>query len=290
MALKVGIVGTSGVVGSLVFKILQNHPEFEPVVYKNDSVDLDAAIVAIPDSGQIVDFLYRSDVRVVDISPSYRLDDKFHKEWYGHARNDDLAKDPVIGLPELESHERIANAQLVVQPGCYTTAAVLALAPLANCFSEVVISAVEGASGAGKNGPSFIEIAENTYPYAVEGHRHQPEMEAILGQAVRFTPHLIPVKQGLLASCYLRGVDVLVNDVKNTYESFYANQPFIDIVHEAPKLNAVRETNECHIYPVVDNRHKVTVFAALDNLWKGAGGQAVQCLNIMHSIDEAVGL
>lgn len=291
MATKVRVIGEKGVVGSLALRILAIHPEFE---FVDDQSESDAAIVAIPDSGEAVDFLIRTGVRVVDISPTYRLGRDDHARWYGHLRNDDLAKDAVVGLPEFE--KKIADAQLVVLPGCYTTAVALALAPLIqkSAFTEAIIDAKEGASGAGKKGPSFIELIENSYPYAVQGHRHQPEMETLLGIPIRFTPHLIPIGQGLLASCYLQGVDLSsissIEVLREVYNDFYENKPFIQTLNESPRLSAVRATNECHILPVLNERYEVTIFAALDNLWKGAAGQAIQCLNLMYELDETLGL
>ena len=200
------------------------------------------------------------------------------------------------GLPELFP----ADGTLIANPGCYATAALLALAPLARAgvMRDVVVDAKSGVSGAGRAATQtthFVEADENVTPYGVGRHRHMPEIDqelAALGAPVTttFTPHLLPLDQGELVSCYVT-LDGSPGDLRALYEDAYAGEPFVEIAGVPPGVREVRDTNMCRIFAATDEHTgKVLVFAAVDNLWKGTSSQAVQNLNLMFGLDETAGL
>jgi N-acetyl-gamma-glutamyl-phosphate reductase len=189
----------------------------------------------------------------------------------------------------------------VATPGCYPTASVLGLAPLAEqgLLADVVVNAMQGVSGAGRGGGDAMHYAsmdENAYAYKTEGHRHRPEIEqelAALGSPapVVFVPHLLPLDQGELASCYAQTTEPVTKDqVQALYRERYADEPFVRVVNGPPGLRDLRDSNECHIYVTVEERGRVLAFSAIDNLWKGASGQGIQNLNLMLGLDETEGL
>jgi N-acetyl-gamma-glutamyl-phosphate reductase len=180
----------------------------------------------------------------------------------------------------------------VAAPGCYSTAALLALWPLREHIEDVVVDAKSGVSGAGREATQtthFVSVAENVQAYKVEGHRHAAELEQELpGTRFTFVPHLIPVEQGLLASCYVT-TELEPDAVLDLYRSAYEDEPFVDLAAEPPGTDDVRETNRCRIH-VSRVGGRVIVLAVIDNLWKGAAGQAVQDLNLMLGLPETEGL
>src|SRR5947199_10385 len=192
-----------------------------------------------------------------------------------------LCNHPRIGLTELHRPE-VSDADLVANPGCYSTAAVLALAPLARAglIEDAVVDAKSGVSGAGREPTQtthFVSVSESVSPYAVDGHRHAPEIDQeLLGLGfsgrVTFTPHLVPLSQGLLASCYVtptRGIDE--DELGAMYAEAYEGEPFIELADDPPGVGDVRETNVCRISTGIESRTgRALVFAAIDNLWKGA--------------------
>ena len=251
----------------------------------------------------VVPELLDAGMRVVDLSADYRLDDPaVYAEWY-KLDHTDPARLPgtVYGLPELD-RDRIPDAQLVANPGCYTSAAILALAPLlAGGFVEptgIVVDAKSGASGAGRNpkpGTLYCEVNEGLAAYAVGGHRHQPEIELALSKVagepvdVLFTPHLVPMDRGILATIYCtpRG-GRSADELRDGMESFYANSPFVRVTDDLPNTKWTAGTNFCDL-SVRAAKGRVVVFAALDNLVKGAAGVAVQNFNLMTGRPEACG-
>src|SRR5947209_3666818 len=238
-------------------------------------------------------------VRVVDLSADFRLrDPAVYELWYREHPVPTLLPEAVYGLPE-RYREEISGADLVANPGCYPTAALLALAPLARAglLADVVIDAKSGVSGAGR-APSekthFVTVDENVSAYGVPRHRHTPEIEqelAALGTDVRitFTPHLLPLDQGELVSCYVRGANGA--DLEALYQDTYRREPFVEISDTPPGVRDVRETNFCRISVHRDDRTgRVIVFSAIDNLWKGAASQALQNLNLMFGLPEEDGV
>jgi N-acetyl-gamma-glutamyl-phosphate reductase len=207
----------------------------------------------------------------------------------------------VYGLPELY-RDKIKHAAIVANPGCYPTAAILALAPLARegMIGDVVIDAKSGVSGAGRaatDATHFVTVDENVNAYGVPRHRHTPEIEqelsAMLGAELKitFTPHLLPLDQGELVSCYVTVPGGADGDLPGMYADHYEHEPFIEIAQTPVGVRAVRETNICRISVHRDERTgRVIVFGAIDNLWKGAASQAVQNLNLMFGLPEGEGI
>ena len=329
-AARVLVAGASGFTGALAAHIVWRHPRLDLVKVTSrsdagkrleqlypryrvplelteldlDSLEgIDAAIVAYPHgaSAPTVAALRGRGVLVVDLSADFRLRDlPTYERWYGEHGAAELLDGAVYGLTEMY-REQLREAELVATPGCYPTASVLALAPLAEkgLLEDVVIDAKQGVSGAGHGGGDamhYVSMDENAFAYKTEGHRHRPEIEqelAALGSPapVTFVPHLLPLDQGELTSSYVRTTEPLSKEeVRALYEARYADEPFVRMVEKAPGLRDVRDTNECHVYVTVEERGRVLAFSAIDNLWKGASGQAVQNLNLMLGLDETEGL
>jgi N-acetyl-gamma-glutamyl-phosphate reductase len=261
------------------------------VLQEEIPLDVEAAVVAYPHgaSAPVVAQLRAAGVRVVDLSADFRLRDlAVYEEWYGPHGAPSLIDEAVYGLPEL-NRAAIAGADLVANPGCYPTAALLALTPFRGAVQDVVIDAKSGVSGAGREPTAtthFNSANENVTPYKVGAHRHTPEIEQELGAQVLFTPHLVPLAQGELVSCYVRtslGVEAVA--------AAYAGEPFVEVVQGPPGVLEVRDTNFCRISVHHDARTgRTMIFSAIDNLWKGAASQAVQNLNLMFGRPETEGL
>jgi N-acetyl-gamma-glutamyl-phosphate reductase len=328
---RVLVAGATGFAGALAAHLLWRHPGFEltgltgrsevgrgleeiypryrvPMTVEeldlNRIDDLDAAVVAYPHAAAAptVGALRERGVRVVDLSADFRLSDlDSYEHWYGQHPRPDLLSEAVYGLSELHRTE-IASASIVANPGCYPTASVLGLAPLARAglIADVVIDAKQGLSGAGRASTDTTHLsmaAENITPYKVAGHRHTPEIEeqlALLGAdlPVQFQAHLVPLDQGELASCYVTTTrPVSPEELVELYRDAYSSEPFVEVVAAPPGVREVRETNFCRLFAASDaHTGKVLVFSAIDNLWKGTSSQAVQNLNLMFGLPETEGL
>jgi N-acetyl-gamma-glutamyl-phosphate reductase len=328
---RVAVLGASGYAGAIAAMLVHRHPYFELAhvtarseagqrlddVHPRTRVplelepwdpdaqsDVDAALVCWPHrvAAPAVAALRERGVRVVDLSADFRLRDRgIYEDWYGPHGAPGLFGQGVYGLPELH-RDAIAGAGLVANPGCYPTAALLALAPLARAglLGDVVIDAKSGVSGAGREptqSTHFISADENMTPYKVGRHRHTPEIEQELdGQGARitvtFTPHLIPLAQGELVSCYVTPArDADPDEIADLYDDAYAREPWVELRDGPPGVLEVRDTNYCRISAHSDPRTgRILVFASIDNLWKGAASQAVQNLNLMFGRDEREGL
>jgi N-acetyl-gamma-glutamyl-phosphate reductase len=318
---QVAVVGAAGYGGAVAAAILWRHPSLEltAVTARSDAgrrhdelypryrvplvlEDFDAdgiagrarsAIVAYPHgaAAPAVKALRERGLKVVDLSADFRLGRDSYERWYQAHAAPELLDEAVYGLTESHRDE-IRSAELVAAPGCYPTAALLALWPLRDHIEDVVVDAKSGVSGAGREATQtthFVSVTENVQAYKVEGHRHAAELERELkGASFTFVPHLVPVEQGLLASCYVKA-DVGEEQVRDLYRETYADEPFIDLVDEPPGTDEVRETNRCRIQVTVAGG-RVIALAAIDNLWKGAAGQAVQDLNLMLGLPETEGL
>jgi N-acetyl-gamma-glutamyl-phosphate reductase len=260
----------------------------------------DLAAVCYPHAeaaGLVADLIERG-ARVVDVSADHRLrDPALYPAVYGfeHPRTDLLAE-AVYGLPE-RYRDEIAAARLVANPGCFPEASILALLPLAGALADVVIDAKSGVSGAGRTPTETVHYssaADNVSAYKVYSHRHTPEIEQELGLQVTFTPHLVPVDRGLLSTCYARLADGAPHpdDLLDLYAAFYADHPFVEVVEAPPGMRAVQHTNYAQVCPVADPRggDRLTAFGVVDNLGKGAAGQALQNLNLMAGRPETEGL
>jgi N-acetyl-gamma-glutamyl-phosphate reductase len=326
------VLGASGYAGALAARLLQRHPRFElrAVTSRSDAgtrlsdlyphhrvplmleeldfdrhASVDAAIVAYPHgaSAPVVSDLRDRGVKVVDLSADFRLRDVgTYEEWYRPHPAPELIADAVYGLPELY-REQLAGADLVANPGCYPTATILALAPLASArlIRDVVIDAKSGVSGAGRAATDkthFVTVDENVNAYGVPRHRHTPEIEqelAALGNDLRitFTPHLLPLGQGELVSCYVTLTDpeLGTGELEALYQDAYQDEPFVELTSTPPGVRDVRETNICRISVHRDERTgRLVVFGAIDNLWKGTASEAVQNLNLMFGLPEEEGL
>lgn len=328
---RVLVAGASGFAGALTADLLWRHPQLElaavtsrsevgrrlcdlypryrvPLALEQLDLDrhghVDAAIVAYPHgaAAPLVAELVARGVRVIDLSADFRLSDvATYERWYVPHPAPELLERAVYGLSELR-REAIRTAWLVANPGCYPTAALLALAPLARAgaIADVVIDAKQGVSGVGREASwvtHFSNVGENVIPYKVVAHRHTPEIEeqlALLGVTlpVQFTPHLVPIDQGELLTCYVTpSRTVEAGWLEDLYEAAYADERFVDLVAAPPGARDVRETNFCALHVALsEHTGKVVVIAAVDNLWKGTASQAVQNLNLMFDLDEGAGL
>jgi N-acetyl-gamma-glutamyl-phosphate reductase len=329
---SVSVFGASGYAGALAAALLQRHPRFElaaitsrsdvgrrlddlyprhrvPLVMEELDLDrhgdVDAAIVAYPHhaAAPTVAGLRERGVRVIDLSADFRLRDlPTYEQWYGDHSAPELLEHAAYGLPELGYRDQIQVANVVANPGCFPTAALLGLAPLANAglLADVIVDAKSGVSGAGRAATDkthFVTVDENVAAYGVAGHRHTPEIEqelAVLGAELKITflPHLLPLDQGELISAYVTPTRAVSDDeVRELYADRYAHEPFVELTERSPGVKDVRETNIARIATQVDPRTgRIIVLAAIDNLWKGTSSQAVQNLNLMFGYDEREGI
>ncbi len=331
-AARVLVAGANGFTGALAAKIVWDHPRLELVAATSRSdagrrideiypryrvpvtlteLDLDdlgslgadAAIVAYPHgaAAPTVAALRAAGILVVDLSADFRLRDlATYERWYGEHGAPALFGTGVYGLSEMY-REELREATLVATPGCYPTASVLGLAPLAEkgLITDVSVAAMQGTSGYGRSSDDLVHFSamtENAFPYKTEGHRHRPEIEqelAALGSeaTVAFVPHLLPLDQGELATCFATLAEPTSREaVLALYRARYADEPFVHLLEKPPNLRALRDTNECHVYVTVEEHGKVMAFSAIDNIWKGASSQGVQNLNLMLGLDETEGL
>ncbi len=267
------------------------------------AADCDIVLFATPAdvSYEQIPKLYaaHNDVRIIDLSGAFRLRDAslypaFYK--FAHERREILAQ-AVYGLPELGGREQIAKAHLVANPGCYATAIQLALAPLSpQLAGRPVADAMSGVTGAGRKASeefSFAEIAGDLRAYRTLKHQHRPEIEQQLGCEVTFVPHLLPVQRGILATCHVQLKSAATaDDLAALYRKRYADEAFVSLAPSADDvaLHHVVGTNKCRIGVTVSDRGEVVVTSAIDNLVKGAAGQAVQNMNLMLGFDERAGI
>ena len=318
---RVAVIGAAGYGGAVAAAILHRHPSLElsvvtarsdagrrhdelypryrvPLTLEEFDADgiaqrASSAVVAYPHgaAAPAVKALRERGLKVVDLSADFRLDRERYERWYQAHAAPELLDEAVYGLTEAHRDE-IREAELVAAPGCYSTAALLALWPVRDHIADVVVDGKSGVSGAGREATPtthFVSVTENVQAYKVEGHRHAAELEQELnGVSFTFVPHLVPVEQGLLASCYA-ATDLDTEAVLDRYRDAYADEPFIDLVDEPPGTDDVRETNRCRIQVNVVGE-RVIALAAIDNLWKGAAGQAVQDQNLMLGLPETEGL
>jgi N-acetyl-gamma-glutamyl-phosphate reductase len=342
--IRVAIVGATGYVGGELIRLLGRHPDVEIVglIARNrddDPVggihahlartglvvgsavpDADAVFLALPHgaSAAVVPDLVARGMRVVDLGADFRLRDAAaYTHWYGleHAAPDLLAG-AVYGLPELHRAEIAALADapaaVVGSPGCYPTATILALAPLARAglIADLVVDAKSGVSGAGRDPKPemmFTEVNESVRAYGLSGHRHTAEMEQELGllgsasglpdpnpgvRTVDFIPHLIPMTRGILSACHVRPArSVTQAELDALYADAYAGEPFVRVVATGPATKHVLGSNYADVFVRLDARTgRILAIGVIDNLVKGAAGQAVQAFNILHGLPETAGL
>ncbi len=286
------------------------YPNMAYVPYEPEHVEhADLVFLALPHgaSQRIVPEIIKDDARhIVDLAADFRLDDAaLYPQWYSETHQaPDLLNEFVFGLPELY-REQITGARMVAAPGCYVTCSVLALAPLVAAglvqTTGIVVDAASGVSGAGRvprDQTTFCTVDEDFTAYGLLEHRHTPEIEMVLRRSadtqveVLFTPHLAPMSRGILATCYARPTSpTTTSEVLSCLADTYASEPFVIVDHRLPHTKSTLGSNTCHITARVDPRTGwVVVISALDNLVKGASGQAIQCANLALGLPETCGL
>lgn len=337
--IRAGIINVTGYIGAELARLLYQHPQVElksitgrsaagqrlsdvfpyftnenHLIKAELDTDIDVAFSAMPhkESVNVVPPLLKHDIKVIDVSADFRLKNAGeYPKWYGFTHPvPELLKEAVYGLPELH-REQIASASLVANPGCYSTAAILALAPVVKeglIYGDIIIDSKSGVSGAGRSlslTTHYCEANENMHAYSLEGHRHLPEIEQELkalnldfSPSITFVPHLVPTTRGILSSCYARlkadkltGGDRGKAELQELYREFYRQHPFIRVTGNAPQTKYAWGNNTCLIYPTIDLRTgRLVVISCLDNLVKGGAGQAVQNMNLMFDLPETAGL
>ncbi len=338
MAYRAGIVGGSGYAGAELLRLLAHHPDLEVVTATGDrragirvadlypsltpaypdlTLDpldpvlldgLDLVFLALPhgESQHLVPKLIDRVGHLVDLGADFRLPAPSYQQWYGQPHEaPDLLPRFTFGLPEL-FRSQITPDRAIAAPGCYPTAAALALAPLlatgvANP-TGLIVNAASGISGRGRglSDPSlFAEANETVHPYGLLTHRHTGEIEfalsAVLGNpvSVLFTPHLVPMTRGLVATCYAHPAvsGLSTTGLLDTYRDFYAHEAFVTVLDEPPTTKATLGSNSAQLTVRYDDRTgTILTFGALDNLVKGAAGQAIQAANLILELPEATGL
>ena len=329
---NIGIIGASGYTGAELLRLTAAHPNFNLVFATGDSMagrraadlypslevaypnlvfsefapssadGLDLVFLGLPHeaSMELAPSLVGSVGCVVDLSAAYRLRDaSAYPIFYGFEHTQaDLLAEAAFGLPELHRKE-LAEARLVATPGCHVTAATLALRPLIDAglieSSGVIVNKVTGITGAGRKPTEtnvFTNIDSNAMAYGLVSHRHTPEMEQEIGAQLIFTPHLVPMSRGLLATCYARSRGTLsASDVRDAQRDFFSEEPFIAVLDGPPATKSVLGSNAAHVSADYDERTgTVIAMCAIDNLTKGASGGAVQSANVALGLEESAGL
>jgi N-acetyl-gamma-glutamyl-phosphate reductase len=330
--IRVGIVGASGYTGAELLRITAGHPEFELVLATGDSMagrraadlypslqlaypslefsefdlamtdGLDLVFLGLPHgaSMDLAPSLMDAVGCVVDLSAAFRLkDSSLYPTYYGFDhRQPELLERAVFGLPELHRSD-LAGAALVATPGCHVTSATLALRPLVEAGliepSGITVNTLTGITGAGRTPTDtnvFTNIDSNASAYGLLAHRHTPEMEQEIGAQLIFTPHLVPMSRGLLATCTATGTEGCTDAaVVQAMRSFYDTEPFVAVLDTPPATKSVLGSNAAHVAARYDERTNTVVsMCAIDNLTKGASGGAVQAANVALGLDETAGL
>ena len=334
--IRVGIIGVTGYTAIESIRWVMRHPEAQVTVATSrqhdgcniaevhpeleDSLDVtvadltaqqiaekcDVAFCCLPHgaSANYVMELLDAGCKVIDLSADYRLNDKdLYSKWYGETHPDPARLcDTPYGLPELFG-DKLNGVNLIANPGCYPTSAILPLSPLVQekliQTDSVIIDSKSGVSGAGRTpklANLFAECNESVNAYSVGSHRHQPEIVNIVGRftgtepTVIFTPHLMPMERGILSTIYVRPTqNVTANQIRECLNTFYDKQPFVRVVGHLPATRFVTRTNFCDI-AVRENNGWIILISAIDNLVKGAAGAAVQNMNCMFGMDQRLGL
>ena len=326
--IRTAILGASGYVGGELLRLMAAHPAFVPaklcgeskagqplgavhpqlaaaypgaVIEKFDGAldDIDLVFAALPHghSQRLAGAILDNAIPFVDLGADFRLNDPAtYKRWYGHAHEaPDLLSGFIYGIPELH-RETIRRAKSVAAAGCYATAAILALKPLVDAGlikpESLIVDAASGVSGAGreaKEATGFSAVDGSFSAYGLLNHRHTAEMEMAVGGTVLFTPHLVPMTRGILATCY--GEASGPCDPLETLRQAYAGEPFVHVTDQPPATKWVTGSNGAQLTARYDERTgRVLALAAIDNLGKGAAGQMIQCANLMLGLEEKAGL
>lgn len=337
--IKIGIIGATGYAGQELVKFLFHHSQAELVFLASNSysgknfsdiyphfkglidnqlvhptqaiemfTDIDVLFTALPHgtSFKFVSKAVEVGVKVIDLGADFRLHDQsVFESWYKTTHEAPALLDKAVyGLPELWKSE-IKNSQVIANPGCYTTASILALIPALKHSminpEYIIIDAKSGVTGAGRKPDVSLlltECSESIKAYSIGSHRHTPEIEqelsSVYGDSVKvtFTPHLIPMQRGILSTCYAYlNSEYTLDDVYSVYKDFYKNEPFVRVREDLLETRFVKNSNFCDISIRIDARtRRVIITSALDNLVKGASGQAIQNMNLLFNLDETHGL
>jgi N-acetyl-gamma-glutamyl-phosphate reductase len=327
--IRTAILGASGYVGGELLRLLAAHPQLAPAKlfgeskaghsmgavhphlastyptssfekFEESSLDgIDLVFAALPHghSQRLASTILDKNIPFVDLGADFRLDDAAtYERWYGHAHQaPGLLGEFVYGIPELNRHA-IECAKAVAAAGCYATAAILALKPLVDAGlvkpESIIVDAASGVSGAGrelKESTAFNTVDGSFSAYGLLSHRHTAEMEMALNATVLFTPHLVPMTRGILATCY--GDAQSSADPLEVLRAAYAEEPFVHVTSEPPATKWVSGSNGVQLTARYDARtNRVLALAAIDNLGKGAAGQMIQCANLMFGLGETAGL
>lgn len=334
---KVGIIGATGYAGAELCRIIMGHPDAElsaissvsfegeklsdvyPAYYQicdmvcetqEEVLDKsDIVFAALPHglSQELADKCYSTGKLFIDLGADFRLTDEAdYKEWYaGEFLNKELHEKAVYGLPEF-FRDKIKGQKIIANPGCYTTAVPLALAPAIEGgyieMTGIIADCKSGVTGAGRKPTQsnhYPELNENFYAYKIASHRHTPEIEQTLSMLsgektnITFVPHLLPVNRGILATCYAHLKKGNAEEIKKAYEDYYKNELFVRVLKSGntPNIKNVKYTNYCDVAVTVDDRTGTLIaISAIDNMVKGAAGQAVQNMNLCLGFEESAGL
>jgi len=333
---RIGIIGATGYTGSELVRILNNHPETEIVVITSEShqgkrfsdihphfqgiadqelvsaerigdYELDVAFLALP-HGVSMGFVKQMEgagFKIIDLSGDFRLrSPQVYEQWYGKPHQYSAGFDrAVYGLPELY-REAIRAADLVANPGCYPTSAILGAAPLIDAGlidpEAIIVDSKSGVTGAGvkaKPTTHYSNVSDNFKAYGLKHHRHTVEIEENLSEigardaTVQFTPHLLPVDRGILSTIYTTPLSEITEaQIRGVYADYYAGEPFVRLRRMPPTLKDVRGANFCDLYVTYDERtNRIITLAVIDNLVKGAAGQAIHNMNLMLGLEETSG-
>lgn len=322
MKIKVGIIGASGYTGYELIKILSKHKHVElsflnskshegqtvKSVYRDfwadklkftnitldeiNKSDIDVVFTALP-SKESLEVVPKLKTKVIDLSADFRFSDKkIYEKVYGIKNNSEIKA--VYGLPEL-FRVKIKKAKVIANPGCYAIASIIAALPIQKLARNIIFDCKSGYSGAGAK-PTYVNklenYSDNIIPYNIVKHRHKYEIEQFIKTKLSFTPHVIPVFRGLMCTMHvLLKKKINSEKIKMMYKSFYKNEPFVKVINKLPELHDVQNTNYCCLGGFeIDENNQLVVVSVIDNLLKGASGQAVQNMNIMFGIDEREGL
>jgi N-acetyl-gamma-glutamyl-phosphate reductase len=319
--MKTTVVGASGYTGGELLRILLAHPKVEGIeatsrehegkkissMHAELQTDLkftdfdltranesDVVFLCVPHT-KAMEVVPKISTKIVDLSADYRIKDKkVYERFYGvkHADPANL-KNAVYGLPELHRGE-IKKARVAANPGCYATNIILGLYPLVKKMNlkDIVVDSLTGNSGSGRGkveGPNPPPVEENVIPYKVTGHRHTAELAQELGVEVSFVPHLLGIWRGIISTIHAK-VAANESDALVEFQKFYKNEPFVSVTKEIPDVKSVAKTNDCVIGGFAKDKDKLIYFSVIDNLMKGASGQAVQNMNLMMGYKETLGL
>ncbi len=319
--LKIGILNITSYSGMELMRILTNHPETEVTQVTGRSQagktlnevfpfyngklkiteslegDVDLIFSALPHkaSAEIIGQYVNNDIPVIDFSADFRLPIDIYEKIYNVKHPyPSLINKFIYGLPE-KNKEKIKSSKFIANPGCFPTCATIPLLPLENInISNIIVDAKTGISGAGRSqniNHSFSEISDNFSAYSIKGHRHEPEIENNINKGVYLTTQLSSITRGIFSTIYFQSEDNI--DIEN-YKHHFDDMPFTNVCSEPPRVKEVRGTNNCNIFiqelPKKSNINNYRIISVIDNLVKGAAGQAVQNMNIMFSFDETLGL